>query len=490
MGSASSLWAQNQCAGGLVGTATGCGALITVLAVDGTGKATAFTVTTLGNGNPYDGTEDTLFGVQNNSGSALSSMVLTSPDTTFGGIFNFDNDGPCGFGDVCPSVPEVYTKTGYEGPNNTFTGFNSQVIGGVTYGVPPATSGTVTFTSPIPTGGNTWFALEGTPQSLTQISQTQTIQPGGTYVYPVGNDNSKVMPFNNKGGESLTITAVLVPQASFVAPTGFEGESCIPYKDFSGVQKTCVEFHVTCAEGTAPPTNDCDTFLYEIMTNYFLPDDLAATGIGGPDFLYYQNQSCPPPIPPALGSTPQSIFLDYNVMRFDPVTRGGSNPTNGCFVATYTPLATPITIGGTSEFVGFQSPVSNTALNIVKAGSTVPLKWQQLDQHGAPVPNLSLCTAVDPSGKCTAPAVISTPWIFVQAYSVPHGICAGDATVGTDAPLDTTFTGGSGLQNLGGGNYQYNWKTPKGTQAGTCAEITFIYSTGAFLVTPPEFQFK
>jgi hypothetical protein len=80
----------------------------------------------------------------------------------------------------------------------------------------------------------------------------------------------------------------------------------------------------------------------------------------------------------------------------------------------------------------------------------------------------------------------------VQAYGVPGALCTADVTEGTDT-LTTTFAGGSGLQNLSStqpGLYQYNWKTPKGTPTGTCAEITFTYSSGAFLVTPPEFQFK
>lgn len=465
MGPATNLWA-DQCSSAIpVGSATGCGALITVSAVDGTGKATAFTVTNLGNGNPYDGTEDTLFGIVNNSGSTLNSIFLSSPDTTFGGIFFFDGDGPCAFNPTADCFGSVETRTGYEGPNNTFTAISAD-----------KTSGTVSFTTGIPPTGSTWFALEGTPASL-----GQTIEPGGTYVYPVGNDNYKLMPFNNLGGELVTISFVQVLQSAFVAPVGFTGETCVPYADFSSVHHTCIEAQLTCTQGTAT-SNDCATFLYQIMTNYDLPADLSA--IGGPDFLYFQNLSCPNG---AAGA--QSIFLSYNVLRFDPVTRGGSNPTNGCFVATYTPTATPITSGGTSTFVGFQSPVSNTALNIVKAGSAVPLKWVQLDNQGNPVTNLSLCTALSSASLCTAPAGVSAPWLFVQAYEVPGALCTADVTAGTDI-LTTTFAGGSGLQNLGGGNYQYNWKTPKGTPTGTCAEITFTYSSGAFLVTPPEFQFK
>ena len=486
VGATVSLSAQNQCAGGLVGTATGCGALITVLAVDGNGKATAITVTTPGNGNPYDSVEDTLVGVQNNSGATLYSMPLSSSDTTFGGIFNFDGDGPCNFKpSLCFVGSELYTPTGYEGPNSTFTGFPSHLVGNFTYGLPPAPSGTVNFSPGISTGGSSWFAMEGTPASFGQVSQTQTIFPGQTYVYPIGNDNYKVMPFNNLGGELLTLTAFLTPRASFVGPAGFTNESCVPYADFSGTTDTCVEVQVTCAQGSAG-SNDCDTFNYQIETNYDLPADLPA--IGGPDYLYYQNQACPT----TGASTAQSIFLLYQVNRVDPLTKGGTNPTNGCFVATYTLGAPVITSGSTSTFVGFNPPVSNTALNIVKAGSTVPLQWVQLDNQGNAVKTMSLCTAINSASACTAPAGLQTPWVFVQAYSVPGALCTADLTDGTDT-LQTSPAGGSGLQNLSStqpGLYQYNWKTPSGTPKGTCAEITFTYSSGAFFVTPPEFQFK
>src|SRR5271169_6065822 len=86
-----------------LGSAKGCGALITVTVVDGNGNAVAFTVTIpnngggAGNGNPYDGTEDTLVGIVNSSGGFLNSITLSATDTTFGGIFSFDQDGPCGY---------------------------------------------------------------------------------------------------------------------------------------------------------------------------------------------------------------------------------------------------------------------------------------------------------------------------------------------------------------------------------------------------------
>lgn len=136
----------DQCAGGLVGTATGCGVVINVSAVNGSGAATAFSLTLTGNGNPYDGVEDTLIGITNNSSGVLNSIALSSSSA----IFGFDGDGPCTF-----NAALCFGPTGYEGPNNTFSGINGT-----------GTSGTVDFTTGLGGGESTWFALEGDPVSI------------------------------------------------------------------------------------------------------------------------------------------------------------------------------------------------------------------------------------------------------------------------------------------------------------------------------------
>jgi len=174
--------------------ASGCGAVITVTSVDGNGAANAFSVTipnnggAAANGNPYDHDDDVLVGILNNSPAGslpLTSIPLTSSDLTFGGIFGFDHDGPCSVlaTDCYPNPPiEGYTSTGYEGPDNTFTNINS-----VSCDTPAPdgychTTGTVTFVNPIPTASacdqpcnSTWFALEGTPNSLALTSEMQTL---------------------------------------------------------------------------------------------------------------------------------------------------------------------------------------------------------------------------------------------------------------------------------------------------------------------------
>jgi hypothetical protein len=103
----------------------------------------------------YDGVEDTLVGVQNNSPSAVKSINLASPGAA---IFSFDNDGLCN-PNSWPSAPAVtpsncpgpqgFGSTGYEGPNNTFSNISSNFR-----------TGSVNFTSAIAAGGSTYWGLE------------------------------------------------------------------------------------------------------------------------------------------------------------------------------------------------------------------------------------------------------------------------------------------------------------------------------------------
>ena len=132
-----------------LGVATGCGVQINVTSQSG-GAATAFTATTLGNGNPYDGSEDTLIGITNTSGATLNSITLSA--ATSANAFGFDSDGDCTEtgGPACGA-------TGYEGPSMTF--------GAVTT-VSGIDSMTITFTGGLANQSSTFFSLEGTPGSL------------------------------------------------------------------------------------------------------------------------------------------------------------------------------------------------------------------------------------------------------------------------------------------------------------------------------------
>lgn len=98
---------------------------------------------------PYDGSDDALIGVQNNSGAAFTGAISLSGSGNGGGIFAFDGDG------ICTFITCTWSHTtGYEGPLNTFSGINSA-----------GTSGLVDITG-LAAGGTTYFSLEGSPASI------------------------------------------------------------------------------------------------------------------------------------------------------------------------------------------------------------------------------------------------------------------------------------------------------------------------------------
>lgn len=158
----------------------GCNVIITF-------NANGSITTTVPNGNPYDGTEDTLVGVVNNTGSAISSFVLVGTDPLTPQLFAFEGDGACdGLGDyeslsACTGATD---PTGYGGPGVTFTGINTDPSGS-TPAVPACTlatsctTGTVNFAPGIAAnGGTAWFSLEEPPSlNLTVSAPTTTSTP-------------------------------------------------------------------------------------------------------------------------------------------------------------------------------------------------------------------------------------------------------------------------------------------------------------------------
>lgn len=135
-----------------VGTSTDCGVQLNITAETG-GMATTYTMANLGNGNPYDGTEDTLVGITNDTGAMITSITLEASIAS--GAFGFDGDGACttlgsGAGYPCGT-------TGYEGPNMVFSAVTDSGSNEFM---------TITFTNGLTAGSSTWFSLEGTPDSI------------------------------------------------------------------------------------------------------------------------------------------------------------------------------------------------------------------------------------------------------------------------------------------------------------------------------------
>jgi hypothetical protein len=105
------------------------------------------------------------------------------------------------------------------------------------------------------------------------------------------------------------------------------------------------------------------------------------------------------------------------------------------------------------DFGGFLDPLDGDAVNVVRAGRVVPLVWRLLDANGLPVIDLASVSVSVMTRQCGPDD---------PAESLP----------------DESVAGKSGLQNLGNGDYQYNWKTPK-RYAGSCATLHLDLGEGA-----------
>jgi hypothetical protein len=114
------------------------------------------------------------------------------------------------------------------------------------------------------------------------------------------------------------------------------------------------------------------------------------------------------------------------------------------------------------KFVGFSSPVDNGGfLNVVKAGQAIPLRWQLTDANNVPVTDLPGATVTASGLSCS---------------------------LGTTTDrLEEVAAGSFGLQNLGDGYYQFNWKSPA-SYAKSCKTLNLDMGEG--LKRTALFQFS
>ena len=107
-----------------------------------------------------------------------------------------------------------------------------------------------------------------------------------------------------------------------------------------------------------------------------------------------------------------------------------------------------------ANFTGWSAPINNpNYLNKMKAGQAVPFKWRLTDANGEGITTL-------------APSDVRTS---VQGIG-----CLGSAPIDG---VEEFAPGSSGLQNLGDGYYQLNWKS-QSVYAGSCRNVT-LDITGA-----------
>jgi len=391
----------------------------------------------------------------------------------FGGCNDTGNTGP--IEPICASPDSGFltvTNNGSTSFTGTITLSGNSPLGGGSYCAPGGLASD-SFTGTLTPGQSRTFGLA--PDSSNcggyNAPQTQTLAAGGTAIFPVGTDDYELAALDNAGGEQITLLPIPVlqsitnpgsnPSNTFNPGALFSTFSCSPYGDFSEAgNPECTEFQLTCAGAS-----DCEQFLYTATTHYSFPPGFP--GIGGPGFLKASGQSCP------------SSAFDKNIFSFytqDTTHKGGGGGLS-CFVATFTPNA-PIVPSFTS-FVGFQSPVSDTQINVINAGRAVPLIWQQFLAPNLPITNLTFCSSPNPvTGACTA------PWVNLGTIPIT---CPGGPPVHSATETTISAAGNSGLQNMGSGNYQFNWKTVKGSKG--CVTVVATFDSGS-VVYPATFQYK
>jgi hypothetical protein len=105
------------------------------------------------------------------------------------------------------------------------------------------------------------------------------------------------------------------------------------------------------------------------------------------------------------------------------------------------------------SFAGLFAPIDRpNTMNVSKAGQAIPLRWRLTDAHGNPVLDLASASVTVSGVNCS----LGT----------------------TDDLVEEAAAGNSGLQNLGGGYYQINWKSPT-SYAGSCKSLNLNLVEGA-----------
>lgn len=237
-----------------------------------------------------------------------------------------------------------------------------------------------------------------------------------------------------------------------VAPAALNWHNVATTVNFSGEEPN--SFITTCSHGVAV-TGPSSAFLKGAPGNCF-----NAAGLQGFGGYTYRFDNTPPtlaptvsPDPVLLGAaatpTPHANDPHSGVASSSCDTPDTSTVGDHTVHCTATDVATnaagaDATYAVAYGFNGFGAPVDSNATNVAKAGQAIPLKFSVPDDDG-PVTDLADVTLRAASLSCDL----------------------GE----TEDQIEEYASGLSGLQNLGDGNYQFNWKSPT-SYAKSCKTLT------------------
>jgi len=410
----------------------GCQFLITVN--NGTETVTQDT-----NEGPYEGADDSLVGVQNNSSSPISELPLSVPNSD---LFGFDGDGICDpgglpipsgcvpqagapAGTVCESQstncsfpapsgePAGYTEpgasgsglpqNGYEGPTSWFSNVSTD-----------ESSGVVHFSPAIPPGGSTYFGLEEPPVGT-------NIGVGGTAPLP----------------GAMSPPTVSSTGASFSALVNPNGQSTNAYFQY-GLDLKYSKFggsgpDYTNSTPLQPITGDFNDHFVTASVSGLVPNALyhvrlvATNGSGttfGPDMTFTTSHGATPGSP-TLGktfnvSTVSGLVLVKIHGKFIPLTELTQIPTNTEINAIHGTLSLITAAPGGSHPT---ADVAAKGKGKGKKGKTVTQKGN----FGGAIFKISQATGGAGKGLVTL-SIVEGAFKGAPSYSLCTKHKAGDAT--------------------------------------------------------------
>ncbi len=325
--------------------------------------------------------------------------------------------------------------------------------------------------------GTTWRSAELTSSNGTSwTSAAQTVAPGSVEWFAQAVDDKGNVAVSTDKGDlygtpstfDVTVSGPLGDNGWYTGPVSVtvEGpaarytasvDGSVPEQVFGSFQVSADGEHTVVVSGS---NGDRRTLTLKIDST---PPVVAVTSPPGGVFLVggpsTNTVSCTDATSGVVGGCPSSI----------PV----STATPGAF--SY-PLATPVrdAAGNTTgqvgywvryTFTGFFSPVSMTGLNVVKAGSAVPIKF-------------SLGSATGPVGDLSAVSQVTT------ARQTP---CS-SSVIGSDLTDDTVAASRTSLTyDAAAGQFVYVWKTLS-TYVRTCRTLSVTLADGT--VHTAVFSFK
>jgi hypothetical protein len=264
------------------------------------------------NEGPYEGSDDALIGLVNNSSSPIYELPLSVPSSD---LFGFDGDGICDpgsppfpsgcapssqspAGQICDgggdegcafptptgtnAPPPGYVPTGYEGPTSWFSNIS-----------PDTSSGVVNFSPPLQPGQSTYFSLEEPPTGTTiGVGGTPAYIPGGL---PPTVTSSTGASFSGTVYPNGSATTAYFQYGIVLADRG-PGEPTTTYYQTTPVQAVGSDFSAHLV--TASVTGLVPNAVYNV--------ELVATNPAGT--TYGPNESFktledPPPPAPVLGKS-------------------------------------------------------------------------------------------------------------------------------------------------------------------------------------------